>query len=125
MKQSVARMGPTGRRKAPPDDRLREIRETTIAAPHCASLHAGYQRLMPSHPVINIRQTQRQLRRLQRDNPVPYNVREDRTIAAARVIKNESRSPDGAQRNPGNLIRTTESRPSKAFSARLKSLDVS
>ena len=32
----VARMEPTGRREAPPDDRLREIREQTTGRPRIA-----------------------------------------------------------------------------------------
>jgi len=42
----VARMQPTGRREAPPDDRLREIRgrpPVRIAIPNCAELHPGYE----------------------------------------------------------------------------------
>jgi hypothetical protein len=37
-------MKPTGRREAPPDDRLREIRDRSNGpSPHCASLHAAYK----------------------------------------------------------------------------------
>jgi hypothetical protein len=42
----VARIEPTGRRKAPPDDRLREIRvaiTTGDTAPDFAALHPGYE----------------------------------------------------------------------------------
>src|ERR1700716_1400929 len=35
-------MKPTGRREAPPDGRLAEIRDQCRPSPHCASLHAGY-----------------------------------------------------------------------------------
>ncbi len=39
----VARMEPTGRREAPPDDKLRAIRECGVrSAPDFASLHPGY-----------------------------------------------------------------------------------
>src|SRR5207245_6480733 len=46
----VARMEPTGRRKAPPDDRLREIRVLACGktTPHSASLHAGYKKERPT-----------------------------------------------------------------------------
>jgi hypothetical protein len=42
----VARTEPTGRREAPPNDRLREIAGPLVLvapAPDCAALHPGYQ----------------------------------------------------------------------------------
>ncbi len=55
-------MEPTGRRKAPPDDRLRAIRESqgeVTPAPDFASLHPGYKcarrfYLLPGSEIIRL-----------------------------------------------------------------------